>query len=116
MPTRNRVRKITGGPQGDDAVVVILIPTVGEMREQNKLAKSLGPESDEAEDAARKYLAAHVLDWNWMLDETTKLPNPHENPEVFAVLMQDELRFIGQALAGNAQQVAEEQKKLQMKS
>ncbi len=116
MPSRNRVRKIFGGPQGEDAVVVILIPTVGEMREQSKLAKSLGPESDEAEESARKYLAAHVLEWNWMLDEKEPLASPFDNPEVFGLLMREELTFIGQALAGNAQQVADEQKKLQVKS
>lgn len=36
MPQRNRTQTITGGPQGEDAQLVVMMPTYGESREYAK--------------------------------------------------------------------------------
>ena len=38
MPKRKRIREYVGGPQGDDAVVVMKISTIGEMNSNKKNA------------------------------------------------------------------------------
>jgi hypothetical protein len=116
MPQRNRSRQFTGGPQGDDAWVLVLIPTLGELRSNQKLIKTLGRESDEAEEAARKYLAAHTLQWNWVDDEGKAFPSPHKNHEIFGELTNEEMRFIANAMNGAAGESIEESKKLKKPS
>jgi hypothetical protein len=111
MPQRTRIRTIKGGPQGEDASITIVIPTVGEMRAQGNSTRNLDRASDEMENSARAYLSRHVRAWNWVDDEGKPMPKPHDNPDVFGDLTPDELEFIGNALAGKSPEVVAETKK-----
>lgn len=111
MLKRNRVRTMKGGPMGDEAFVVVLVPTIGELRHQAKQAEKLGMESDAAESEANIYFSKHILKWNWVDDEGQPLPQPFDNPGIFTVLTGDELRFLGQCLAGQTPEQEEDRKK-----
>ena len=126
MPQRNRERTITGGPQGDDAVVVVFMPTIEQLNAG--LDTSDIPDDEPAENAAeavavtlsrmdkiekkaREFFARHVRSWNWVDDNSDPLPQPHGNPDVFGLLLQDELAFIAKYLRGQAEQQVKNRKK-----
>jgi len=115
MARASRVKTVKGGPQGPDAKVVVLIPTVGEMRHQRKVTLSLmkehGDDAEEVEANANQYLADHVLEWNWTDDEGKVFDLPRTNQAVLAELTQEELNFIAQVMAGqNPEEVADRKK------
>lgn len=112
MPSRNRILVVSGGPQGEDAQITVLVPTLGEMREQAKASKISGLDSDDAEISAREYLGRHILSWNWVDDDGNLMPAPNKNPDVFSLLTRAEVTFIGQSLSGMAGDALENQKKL----
>lgn len=135
MPQRNRTQTVTGGPQGEDARLIILMPTQGELRGHAKAIARVERElsglikaaesgalseeqtgkverlSDEMSQAMSSYMAAHVVTWNWVNDEGEPLPTPFNHPEVFDALTSSEVEFIGQALNGATEQQKAAQKK-----
>lgn len=115
MARASRVKTIKGGPQGADAKLVLLIPTVGEMRHQRKITMALmkekGDDSEEVEENANQYLAEHVLEWNWVDDEGKVFDLPRNNKEVLPLLTQEELNFIAKAMAGQNEEETADRKK-----
>lgn len=111
MPARNMIRTYTGGPQGEDAKVVIKMPTIGEMRHQQKDMSKFEDGSDESEASARSYFSEHVVEWNWVDGDGQPLPSPRMNPDAFTELLADELSYLGKCLSGEAPQFKAEIKK-----
>lgn len=110
MPQRQKVRNFSGGPQGPDALVRVKMPTVREAQNHMEQLKALGLESAEAIAAANKYLADHILSWNWVNDEGGSLPSP-DTPGAFDDLLPDEVLFLGQVLSGRDPRTLAKQKK-----
>ncbi len=104
MPSRGELTKtVFGGPQGSDAFVKVKRLTVNEMTVFLARVRGDGftPEqADEAEADAREHLAEVVLDWNLVGDNDEPLAKPHENPEAFGLLLQDELTWVIKAVRG----------------
>lgn len=125
MPSRNRNRKIFGGPQGPDAFIEIIVPTVDDNRRQQAIISAyqemaadegrISEANELIEKAAREYVAAHVTNWNWVDDDGAPLAIPSADQDVLGLLIREELDFIARALNG---QVTEggETKKLVKKS
>lgn len=115
MARASRLKTVKGGPQGPEASVVLLIPTVGEMRAQRKMTladiKALGEDAEEVEAGANAYLGNHVISWNWVNDDNEVFELPSKNPGILAELTQDELNFIAQALSGQLPAEEEDRKK-----
>lgn len=115
MARASRMKTIKGGPQGKEAYVILLIPTVGEMRAQRKdtmaLIKEHGEDSEVVEANANEYLASHVVEWNWVNDENITFELPRKDLTVLPLLTQEELNFIAQGLAGRNPAEEEERKK-----
>lgn len=109
MPKRAATKKVFGGPQGEDAFVVIKRPTVEEAYQFNKFLTrlpvngvSLTPDEVERnEQEARERFAEIVMDWNFVDDEDNPLPKPHHNPDAIALLLSEELQWIVGAILGN---------------
>lgn len=53
---------------------------------------------DEYETFNAKFMAEHILEWNWVADEDGNVPleQPHENPDVFMSLLGSEVKWLGQ--------------------
>ena len=121
MPSRNRTRTIKGGPQGTDAVLEIIIPTVDENRAQQAvitqyqaLAKEdeskVGEAQELIEVAAREYIASHVKFWNWVDDDGKELTLPSADYNVLGELIREELDFIAKALNGQVGEMGDTKK------
>lgn len=121
MPSRNRTRNIPGGPQGADARLEIIIPTVDENRAQQALISEYqaiaeqDPEmipviQEKIEVAARQYIANHVKSWNWVDDSDSPLALPSADYNVLGLLIREELDFIAKALNGQIGETGETKK------
>lgn len=121
MPSRNRTRTIKGGPQGADAVLEIIIPTVDENRQQQAIitqyqsiasedANKVGEMQEAIEVAAREYIAAHVKFWNWVDDDGKELTLPSADYNVLGELIREELDFIAKALNGQVGEMGDTKK------
>lgn len=107
MPKRIATRRVTGGPQGDDAFVVIQRITFGQMQELLSMVSPNGKPDDLATakanlDMAKKMLPEYVVEWNWVADEAglEPLPQPKDNPAVFDSLLDEEVTWLMGALQG----------------
>lgn len=103
MPQRTgREKKVFGGPQGDDAFVVIQRLTVDENESFVKLFTKVDPKTaDETEVEVRRRLANILIGWNWVDDDDSPLPNPHDNVELIGRLYNDELKYLLSLIMGN---------------
>lgn len=99
MPQRNREKQVPFPLQGDDAFIKVRMPTLKEM-EFLKTLQTDYAEVDQQEQAARRFLAEFMLDWNLVDDYGVELPKPNNNPDVFGALTNEEVKFIYKALAG----------------
>jgi hypothetical protein len=121
MPVRqSRDKKVMGGPQGEDAYIVLKRLTVDEAYQFNKQltewaseALAGSSEPDEREQEARKLYADMILDWNWVDSDDKPLPKPNGNPDVIGQLWSEELNWISLAILG---QTPEQQKDAKKKS
>lgn len=109
MPQRQSTKTIKGGVQGEDAELIILVPTVGEQnaffRDSIAIAQT---DPAKSEQVARAYYAKHILSFNWVDANGEPLPQIKDNPDAIDCLTTEEGRFIYQALQGILpQQVAE---------
>lgn len=110
-PSRQRTKKIDGGPQGDSAFIELLMPTIKESRDhQQKLQELSQSDPDRANAEANTYFANHVVSWNWVDDDGNDLLPP-SNPDVYELLLPDELVFITLALNGQEGLAASRKKK-----
>src|SRR4029077_20749203 len=102
LPQRTgRTVKVEGGPQGEDGFVVVKRMTVEESTAFGKLfTKVQDKDSDEQEMTVRQAVADVVLEWNWVDDNGDPLPKPHGNVEVVGKLLNVELEWLFQAIAG----------------
>ena len=100
MPKRNRETKITGGPQGEDAFIIVRFPTIAALATY-RIGVTIDPNNLlKQERLALTFLSGHVLDWNWVDDDDDPLPNPHNKPEIFDLLTKYEVAFIINILSG----------------
>lgn len=115
MARASRLKTIFGGPQGEGKKVILIIPTIGEMRHQRKetlaLIEKLGNEAEEVEANANGYMADHIVDWNWEDDDGKVFPLPRTDPAVLHLLTQEELNFIALAMAGQSSDEVANRKK-----
>ncbi len=103
MPQRTgRTVTVWGGPQGEDAFVIVKRMTVEEKTAFGKLFVNVqGKDTDEQEMAVRSAVADLVLDWNWVDDNGDPLPKPHRNVEVVGKLLEEELKWLFEAITGS---------------
>jgi hypothetical protein len=113
VPKRNRTRKFVGGPQGEDAEIVMKIPTIGELNANAKVVKDLQKEEkqQEAEKTSQKMLIEHIISWNWVDEDENVIPLPKDRSDIFELLTTEEAQFIGQCFNNRTDtQVATEKK------
>lgn len=110
---QSRLKRIVGGPQGEDAFVEILLPTVGEIKALQKLVKEVteGDQNDVNLDTNNKYLVEHIMNWNWVDDEEVAFPTPRQDVSVLDKLTIEETLFLNQSLSGQVQTEIEDRKK-----
>lgn len=103
MPQRTgRTVRVEGGPQGEDAYVVIKRMTVDEGSAFAKLlANAQGEGAEELEAAVRESTSQLTIDWNFVGDDGEPLPKPNGNPAVFGQLLTNELEWLFQAIMGS---------------
>jgi hypothetical protein len=99
MPQRNREKTVKFPLQGDDAFIKVRMPTLKEMQFLQTLQTDYEETADQ-EQAARKFLAEFLLEWNLVDDYGVELAQPHSNPNIFEQLTNEEVKFIYKALAG----------------
>lgn len=110
-PSRQRVKTVTGGPQGDAAWIELSMPTIKESQDHQRNIQELAKiDPDKANEEANAYFALHVKSWNWVGDDGEDLPHP-SNPSVFETLLPDELVFVTLALSGQEGLSASRKKK-----
>lgn len=119
MPVRQRPeKKVFGGPQGEDAFVVVKRLTVEESNAFTEQFQSLEASATDGETRAnnemiaRKAIADLVLDWNLVDNDDKPLPKPYQNADVFGQLYNEELTWITKALVNQTdeQQAAAKKK------
>lgn len=103
MPIRVQEDTIYGGPQGEDAFVKIRLWTLDETTTYNRMGEVI-KDAEKINIAAKQKLAETVLEWNWVDNDGTPLPQPHNNPEVFGALLAMEIRWLVTALQGNSKE------------
>lgn len=108
MPQRNGIRTILGGPQGEDAEIRYSVSTINELQAE---LDSLDLSSPEAEQRAREFFAKRLISWNWVDNDGTPLPQPHNNPDVFGELTSEEMQFVAQCVRGQAPEQVNARKK-----
>ncbi len=125
MPKRQRIQKfLSTKVQGEDSWVKVSPLTVAEMRlnrekrqEADKTAKEWlkavklaegenqePPERPEPLDffeLGLDTLRQHVVEWNWVDDDGTPLPQMPEHPEVVELLTDTEVGFLGDCIQGS---------------
>jgi hypothetical protein len=110
MAKQNRLKTVTGGPQGDDASVVILKPTHGEMRKFTRATATLSakikdnPENVEVQDALTELgndlITASVVAWNWADDEGNEWDPPRVDSAVLDAMTDDERNWLTVVIIG----------------
>lgn len=99
-PSRQRTKKIEGGPQGENSWIELSMPTIKENRENQVQIQDLSTKDpDRANEVANAFFAQHVKNWNWVDDDGNDLPHP-SSPDVYELLLPDELVFLTLALNG----------------
>ena len=97
MPKRTRVRQLKGGPQGDDAIAVIVEATIIEkVMLQITMANCVLEQGREK--LLSVFIADHLIGWNWVDDDDISLPQP--NADIIFHLTTTELDFIAKAIGG----------------
>lgn len=95
MPARNTSKKVMTPIQGDDAYVIIKIPTYGDMKRLTDETKGIDPKKAGAAENlefATKMVKGFVLQWNWVKDdEGTPFEFPPAKPSVVDELTTDEV-------------------------
>lgn len=103
MPKRqsNSIR-VEGGPQGEDAFVIIKRMTLGEQETFGKLfVTAQAQTTEEQADIVRKAIADIVTSWNWVKNDDSPFPQPYQNPSIIGELYTNELEWIVNAITGN---------------
>lgn len=102
MAKRQRTRRVSPTPQGTDSFIEIRELTVGEAKAFQERAK--GNQNGEVDAVAMEALSEMVIAWDWVDDDGQPLPQPHNNPDVFDLLIPSEIQFITEALGGDVEQ------------
>lgn len=90
-----------GGPQGPDAYLLILMPTVGETMEfQNLVAERDMTNPTDMGPVNEKFFKTFVKEWNWVDDNDNPLPQPQELESFMSILTLQELTYISDILSG----------------
>lgn len=110
MAKQNRLKTVTGGPQGDDASVVILKPTHGEMRRFTRATATLSakmqanPEDVEVQDTLTELgndlITASVVAWNWSDEDGKEWPVPRVDSAVLEAMTDDERNWLTVVIVG----------------
>lgn len=113
MPARNRLQTVSGGPQGDDAKVVILTPLVGEFKRfSNQMPKDMTglsfEETEQSSKVTEDFVWAHVKQWNWLTDDD----QPMKMGMSFDDMTAEEQQFLVNAVMGSTAAQLDAQKNL----
>ncbi len=114
MSKRNRSRTYNGGPNHDKARIEVLSPKTKASKVLQRVIREFGAESDEVESASYHFLSDHIVSWNWIDDDdgVMQLPNSVEDMnEIFNELTADEMKFIGECIAGKTEGDLKDRKK-----
>jgi hypothetical protein len=119
-PTRSKVRRFEGGPQGDAAWLSVRKILYGERKsiidEFNELMKKFGmdtlqdgdeiaaslsslPDAIDIDYELAQFFAQFVTAWNWVDDDGNPLPLPCEDDTVLAKLYGEEVSWINECTA-----------------
>ncbi len=97
MPQRQGITRIDcEAVQGPGSYVKVRRLTVGDIR---LLSKGNLDQFEVSESVIRD----RIVEWNWADDEGHPLPQVQEDPAVFDSVTDQELTFLAQAIAGNAE-------------
>ena len=134
MPVRTRVTRYKSGPanvQPPDGWVDIKHLSMNEAEEyQEAYAEPDMPYEGDPDDAAAmkaherlvrkasfkrnaEFLAQVVLAWNWVDNQANPLPQPFENPDIFHELLDNEMVFISNCMAGQVDAAEKKETKAQ---
>lgn len=116
LPKRQRTKRYsTEHLMGPGSYVVIKTISIGEAMAIEDAAKPPEMQPGMSEDEWQQCLDEHeekvkhlnfqamadcVVEWNWVDDNDTPLPQPRSNPEVFALLTPPEIDFIADKMGG----------------
>lgn len=133
MPSRQFRRIETPELQGDDSFVLVRSISVEKARELRLAISEINSENEKAikefettndvilsederddflvttgrEDKVNKLMAGLlstlIVQWNWVDDNNNPLPQPKDDPGVFAKLTTDEYLFVSSLLSGNSE-------------
>ena len=112
MPKRLNTRKFTSEVvQGDDSWVVLKRATMGEGKEAGRLNTDIPIDGDGGPDRANLrsdrnnvFLANRVVEWNWVDDAGTPLPQPKDDPNIVDSLTDLEIDWLIDHAAGRAEE------------
>jgi len=93
MAKRNNVRRHDASVvQGEGAFVVIRSVTWGEAKAVRAEFEALS----DSEKLARndRFIAEHVVDWNWVDDDDKPLPLPRDEPAIVDQLTREEIEYL----------------------
>jgi hypothetical protein len=125
MPRRQATVKITGGPQGNDAYVLVCkpnhaqrTPILEEVQSiYNETVKDETKNIDIARAAESEYVIVELLvenglivGWNWVEDEAGETPLPPPSTEIVRELLADEVRWLSREAMNVIQAVDLEKK------
>jgi hypothetical protein len=60
--------------------------------------KATPEDLEKNEQTLRAFICSLILDWNWVDDDGHPLPSPHNNPDVYELLTDDEGAFLFEAV------------------
>jgi len=105
MPQRqSNTKRVEGGPQGEDAFVTIQRLTIDEGETFSKLFANIDPATAEQREAeVRSRMAEILLGWNWVFDDGSPMPSPHDNVGLIGKLYSSELEWLMKAIMGNTE-------------
>lgn len=103
MPQRqSNTKRVEGGPQGEDAYVVMKRLTMDEQTAFGQLfTKVLDKSTEEQTTVIQTTLSSIVLEWNWVNNDGSPFPQLREQPTIAGQLYADELDWLIKAVSNS---------------
>lgn len=97
MARRGKTERIMTPVQGDDAWVIVTLPSVGEVED----VLAAGDDVYKSFSVGKDILRQHIREWNWVDYDDSPLPCPSEDPEVVNGLTLEEYMALIRILLGD---------------
>ena len=101
MPQRKSTHRYDATEvQGEGAYVVVRTTSYGQQK--NFVRNSESMTDYEKQLAIEAMIVENVIEWNWVNDDGEPLPLPKNDPGIMEELTANEVVFLGEAIAGQA--------------